>query len=712
MRRPWICRLFILVLAVMVVNFGLAEPVSITKEVAGFGGAVSVTVIFKDGVITDVQIEGPNETDGWGGDLIKELPALIVASGSAEVDVTTSATTTLKAVLGAVQNAIDEQAGTAKTVERSDYTGTLNGSASGYGGPVPVTIEFENGNITKVEIGENKETYSIGTHAIDWLPEKIVEQQNIAVDSVSGATVTSGAIKSAIETAMQEAGIDTTAYKLVNKYEKESEEAISLKTDLLVIGGGISGLSAALKGKNLGADVILLERLDFVGGESAMTGGEMLAEGSQFQKSLGIEDSPQALIEDIKIVGHGKQLDRLTKLFAEELGARFDEMQALVGWRTENIMADTTEGTSGIQRAWMVDGKRGSYIPQPMADKLEELGATIMLHTEGYELIVDETGTVAGAKARDTKSGQEFVIDAGAVVLATGGFSQDKELLEQFGITGLFSAPLQISTGMGQRMALSLNAGTYMMDMVCNRPGGMIGNNGLAYNCNNGLAAIRNDDTISYVAVNAEGERYAPELTDYETDLEYQQNMLVPDINAVSTNNVVAIGGTAYCILDQAGFDLWRSKSASIPDSLIADWLETNGSGLARLTCGNTVGEAAAAMGLDPEKVEASVAKFNQYAADGVDPDFGCAQMNALSAEGPYYIIGNQNRYNSHMGGLLASNQMEILREDETAIKGLYGAGSIIGGHQGDIYIGGGMMGWGMTSGSIAAENAIAYLQK
>ncbi len=673
-----------------------AEMETIIKEASGFGGTVTAEVTFDGDKITALTFAGANETPSIGGAALEALTEKILAANSADVDGITGATFTSNAALSAVKEAIAQHRGETVTYEIPDVTGTFTSSAAGYAGSVSVAVTLDHGVITDVNIGENKETYGIGQYAIAWLPERIVENQNIAADAITGATVTSNAIKAALESAMTEAGINTTAYKKTTTYERQSENAIEMTTDIVVVGAGMGGMASAISALDEGKRVVLLERLDFVGGESAMTGGMFTVSGTKFQKSQGVEDSPEMMTEAIIAEGHGQQLDRLTKVFTEQMGAIFDEMSEEVGWEPNNI--------SGV-RCWTVDGGRGSYITEPMKEYLVANNADIMLHTEGYELVTDGDNTVTGIKARDTKSGQEYIIHAGAVILATGGFSQDTELKAEYGITGLFAAPLQISSGMGHRMALALNAGTYRMDMVCNRPGGMIGDDGLAYNCNNGLSAIRNSTEVSYVAVNAEGNRYAAEF------LEGESGMMVSDPNAVSTKSVDSIGGTAYIVMDQKAFDLWREKSPSIPAQLIDGWLESNGTGLARLTHGTTVREAAEAMGLNPDNAEHAVATYNKYAKEGSDPDFHCVNMAALSEEGPYYILGNQNRYNSHMGGLLASDNMEIMLNDETnVIKGLYGAGSIIGGHQGDIYIAGGMIAWGMTSGELAGRSAAAYI--
>ncbi len=679
---------------------------TITGSSKGFGGMVDVTITFDGDKITKVTSEGKDETPTVGGAALEKLDAELLEKGSADIDGVSGATFTSDAYKKAAQQAIDEHNGKSTSAEIKDISGTYEGTASGYGGDVTVSVELNQGQITDIVVTDAKETYGIGQHALDELPSQIVDTQNVAVDSISGATISSNAVKTAVSNALETAGEDVSAYEKKVEHEKESETAIEMNTDILVVGGGMGGLAAALYGNEAGLDVLLLERLGFVGGESAMTGGEVLVSGSTFQKEQGVEDTPEKMEESIGRVGHAQQLDRLTKVFAENIGTAFDGVEEAAGLEPDELITEPGDETA---RQWQCDGERGSYITEPLATALLNKGVKIQCNTEVYALNTDENGVVIGANARDTKSGQEYIIQAKAVILATGGFGGNDDLKEQYNVQALFSAPLQVAPGIGHEMALSLGADTYRMDMVCNRPGGMMGDDGLAYNCNNGLAAIRVDESVGYIAVNKDGKRYAPELTEDEVGLSFQAAMLVTDENALSVNEVNEIGGTSYVILDEAGFDVWRANSKSIPDSLIESWLASNGTGKAGLTTGNTIEECAEAMGLDGATVAETLKTYNENAKQGTDPEFNSSKVIALSEEGPYYMIANKNRYNSNMGGLLASDEMEILNADGNVISGLYGAGSIIGGHQGDTYIGGGMIGWGMTSGMLAAQAAATY---
>lgn len=156
---------------------------------------------------------------------------------------------------------------------------------TGLNGDVNVTVTVENGMISKVEIGENKETEGIGTLAIDTLPQKIIDAQSVDVDVVSGATITSQAILEAVKKALSGETNDQAA-EVVLPFEKP---------DVIVVGAGIAGLSASVKAAELGANVLVLEQAARVGGSGNLAGGSIVGAGTIIEKEAGIEDSPELL---------------------------------------------------------------------------------------------------------------------------------------------------------------------------------------------------------------------------------------------------------------------------------------------------------------------------------------------------------------------------------------------------------------------------------
>ena len=183
-----------------------------TAEGKGIGGKVPVTVTVKDGKVSEVTVGDNSETQGIGSKAIEQLPAKIVeANGLEGVDAVSGATVTSKAIFTAVEDCLkqaapadDAKADKAEAGALKDGTYTAEGK--GIGGKVPVTVEVKDGKIATVTVGDNSETQGIGTKAIEQLPAKIVEANGTeGVDAVSGATVTSKAIFTAVEDCLEQA---------------------------------------------------------------------------------------------------------------------------------------------------------------------------------------------------------------------------------------------------------------------------------------------------------------------------------------------------------------------------------------------------------------------------------------------------------------------------------------------------------------------------
>ncbi len=174
--------------------------------------------------------------------------------------------------------------------------GTYEASAQGMGGDVTVKVVVTGDAIESVTVTSHNETVGISDPAIEKIPAQIVEAQGLKIDAVSGATVTSNAILTAAAEALAQAGADVDALKEIG-LAKERKEDEKLETDVVVVGGGMAGLSASISAAESGADVILVEKMASLGGASITCGGELLAAGTDMQKEQGIEDSPQALAE-------------------------------------------------------------------------------------------------------------------------------------------------------------------------------------------------------------------------------------------------------------------------------------------------------------------------------------------------------------------------------------------------------------------------------
>ncbi len=193
--------------------------------------------------------------------------------------------------------------------------GTYTGAANGMGGAVNVTVTVEGGKITSVEVGEHQETAGISDPAIEQIPAAIVEAQSTDVDGVAGATVTSDAIKAAVDAALSG-----------EAPEEDKPLEITVQPDVIVVGAGMAGLVASVHAAELGANVLVLEQNYRVGGSANTAGGSISGAGYKIQKEADIEDSAEAFYNDFVTMGGGEENmnTEIAKVHAERSGEAID----------------------------------------------------------------------------------------------------------------------------------------------------------------------------------------------------------------------------------------------------------------------------------------------------------------------------------------------------------------------------------------------------
>ena len=218
---------------------------------------------------------------------------------------------------------------TSETLTRSYTDGIYTASAKGMNGDVPVTVTVENGNITDVTIGENSETSGIGTNAIDQLPGAIVKANTPDVDVVTGATITSEAIIKAVKIAL---GMEEA-----EQSSSTTPDYTTTQADVIVVGGGLTGLTAAARVADLGHSVILFEQSEVLGGNSRVAGGYISGAVTDIQSDYGIEDSFELAFEDLVDIGgreymnpdlawmHVQRAGEMVNWVNEDLGVKLSE---------------------------------------------------------------------------------------------------------------------------------------------------------------------------------------------------------------------------------------------------------------------------------------------------------------------------------------------------------------------------------------------------
>ena len=298
---------------------------------------------------------------------------------------------------------------------------TYEGIGHGYGGEVKVAVEVEGETIKGIEVVEHHETAPVSNRALPIIVDRIVEAQTPVVDSVSGASFTSFAVKSAVANALGEAGIEVEKISMDTKGpEVEKKELEEVKTQLVIVGGGPAGLSAAIEAKDNGVeDVILVEKLDILSGNGKFDMNFFDIINTEAQKANGIEDSVEKFIEDKK--------DSVWDS-AERLQAQAEGASVVDGW-LRNMGIQLNFNYSGRSHMAEADAYAGEHIQDNLEKKVQELGVDVRTGTKGLDLIMED-GKATGIKV-ESKEGT-YDIKADAVIVATGGFSHNKELLAEY----------------------------------------------------------------------------------------------------------------------------------------------------------------------------------------------------------------------------------------------------------------------------------------
>ena len=575
-------------------------------------------------------------------------------------------------------------AATAASEEAGIYTpGTYTGTAAGKNGDVKVEVTFSANAIDSVKVVEHSETAGISDGAIENIPAAIVENQSLAVDTVSGATITSDAILKAVADAVAQAGGDVEALKnaAAPAGEKEAKE---LSADVIVVGGGGAGMSAATRLAQLGKSVILVEKSGFLGGAISVSGGNQVVMGSQLQIDNGVaDDSVESMVADFEANGANKNNKEILTLFAENVGATTDWLVANCGITFEEGLHQLGEYSHNRELAYTGGG---AGFAEAMRKAVEEAGVQVLLNTKAESLIADN-GTVTGVKA--ASSDADYTLTAGDVVLATGGYGANKDMLTDEMKSALYYGPAS-STGEGIQMAQAVGAQTANMEYGKRYPNGIEVSEGMAKST---IAGNIVGWTMSAILVNKDGNRVVNEKASNRTILEEELKQE---------------GGELYLLLDAETFEAWKAKlaPAGISDADIEKYLEANGTTTPVFAHGETLEEAAAAAGINADNLKATVEKYNGFVAKGSDDDFGRAAtyLTKTIGEGPYYIVEQKPRFATTMGGLVINTSMQVLNEAGEPISGLYAAGENCGQVMGDDSPSGANNAWAITSGKLAAD--------
>ena len=595
-------------------------------------------------------------------------------------------------------------------------SGSFTGTAKGMG-EVSVTLTLTDNVITDCTAKGDEETSGIGSVVIEQFPGEVVEGNTINLDSISGATITSNAFVEAAKAALTEAGLNPDDY--MAKADKTANgETVSYDADVVVIGAGGAGMTAAMTAAEAGQKVVILESQAMVGGNSARATGGMNAaktvyqDENEFDQAAGVEKTLTTAAEKY---ADNETITALAKTVSEQWAAYqanptgyFDsvelmELDTMVGGKGINnpeLVKTLCEGTADaidwldengitlhnvssfggasvkrIHRPVNEEGKVvsvGAYMIPLLQENCEKRGIDIVLNTTVDTILTDANGAAVGVSGTD-KDGNTVVVNAKSVILATGGFGANLDMVTQYKpeLAGFMTTNAAGAQGQGIEMATAIGAGTVDMDQIQIHPTVEANTAALI------TEGLRGDGAI---LVNANGERFIDE---------------VGTRDVVSAAEIAQPGSYSWLIVDQAMVD----ASSVIQGYIKKGYTKT----------GATYEELAKELDVDPATFANTMETWNSYVEAKNDPDFGRTSFANPLNNGPYYAIKVTAGVHHTMGGVTINSATEVLKEDGTVIPGLFAAGEVTGGVHGANRLGGTAVADFVVFGRIAGESAANY---
>ncbi|MBR1684034.1 MAG: FAD-dependent oxidoreductase [Clostridia bacterium] len=555
--------------------------------------------------------------------------------------------------------------------------GTYSATAMGRNGEVTVTSTFSESAITGIEVA-HEETPTIGDAAIEQLTSSVLSNQSLAVDAVSGATLSSGAFIEALEDCVEQAGGDVDALKAVPVQGEETKVVYDVTdADIIIVGAGGAGMTAAMKAAQEGASVIVIEKSGVIGGNSLCSQMGINAAGAKVQEGLpyasaelltkaqmqwgGRENLVAAYVEN-----SGKTIDWFSETYGVEFkgpdGERVDPSDPFA-----SVGEDHPSGGDLFMMRADAAGYTANTLISVMSESLDGAGVKLYVNTEATELTCDDSGRVNGVKAK-AADGSEVTFTGKAVLLATGGFGQNHDMVVsyrpdlQYAITDE-TAP---TTGDGIVMAQAVGAKTVDMAEMQLFPHVPVGDTWLP------PMAMPGGFMTTALFVNQDAQRYTTEGFDPSTE------------GTLAQEHAFVIFGES-----DMNDDLKKLEARGLVKSA------------------DTAEELAALFGLDGTALAETIEKWNADCENGADSQFERLPFTLKKIEGKLYGYAFGVGAHYMMGGVLINEKTQVLNQDEQVIPGLYAAGEVTGGFHGTKRVDGSGTGDAFVFGYVAG-NALA----
>ncbi len=608
-----------------------------------------------------------------------------------------------------------------KSVEAIFKSGTYEGTAEGMNGPVTAVVTVSDSRIEEITFKDHKESIGISDPAFNELPGRIIEKQTIALDVISGASYSSKGILGAVKAALLLAGAsEAVISREAAADEKKASEHLEYEADVVIIGAGGAGITAAYKALSAGGSVLLIEKTGAVGGNTIAAGSALNGADPDRQKNMPMSESEIKKIQAIlALEPHDDWMAKWQSSVRKGLDAHIAEgatylydstdlhkLQTYIGgdYVADPALVDRyCEGaaesvkfmeelgtrwkenvTAAIGATWSRShmpepepwGTKGAAFVLPQWAKVQELGGQVKLYHRADTLLMDN-GKVVGVSGK-TAEGDTFEARAGkSVIIATGGFGANVDMRQKYNKHWPDLGPdvkttnVPSATGDGISIALTADANLVGMEWIQ-----------LLTNADKQdfSAAINN-----MIYVNKEGRRYVKE--DGRRD-------------EIASATLAQTGASCYWITDTQEAD-GRLGGKTYAGFVINDLIDGE-----LMFKADTIQNLAEQLEMDPAVLQQTISDYNQ-AVDVQSDELGRQVFGIRIEQGPFYAIYVTPKVHHTMGGIQINGNAQVIGRDGNVIPGLFAAGEVTGGIHGANRLGGNAIADIITFGRIAGEEAM-----
>lgn len=515
------------------------------------------------------------------------------------------------------------------TPEKALTSGTYTASQWGNNGEITVEVSIKNNAITEVTVKEHKESKGISVYPLEVIPQQIVEYQSVGVDLISGATMTSLGVINAVKDCLEQADADLNAWSIspIIDYGTVQDE----ECDVVVIGSGAAGMTAAIAAAEQGAKVILVEKQDILGGTSLLSNSMFGSVQTSVHQAEGKTETVTDLIANYmkQEAATGAYAKKEAATVLAENSAAAAEYLIGIGVpldHTSSAFILAPEGGSGL----------GSHVIPALTQEMIRVGVDVRTGTKATEILAEEN-TAAGVVV--TSKAGTYTITSDAVIVATGGYAANRSMVSEY-LPEWSNSIYYCSPGnTGDGLAMVEQIGVELVEMDIMKANPLVfydRTRALTMNAAVGAGAIM---------VNHEGVRFANEQGSYS---------ISPLINQQSNGEGIVL------------FDNTLVESNDTIKSYLASGY---------LTEADSLEELAAVLDINEAALLSTVSAYQEMVAAGEDTLFSRKTLADFYSGEKFYGIIVKPSIQGTFGGIPTNLNGEVLTGDGTVFEGLFAAG-------------------------------------